>query len=381
MKGNKIFKGITIFFSILGLLVFLTAGYFAATSWNSWSSMISVMGLIKAESLYAPQSDNMIQGATSGIVASLNDPYSKYLTKSQWEDLKLQLDAEFGGIGVYVVEMEGEKLTIVSPIKGTPAADAGLKNGDIITKINGDSSIGMSQDDAVHLMRGDPGTQLELTVFRPDDGKEHDFTIVREKINVPSVEDKIVSENPLLGYIKLNQFSGRSAQEMAASVNGMEDKKVKGLILDLRDNGGGAFEASLAIADLFLNDGEVVSEKDAKGRETVHNASAGGSNIPLIVLVNKNSASASEILAGALQDNGRAILVGEKTFGKGLVQTVFPLPDGGALKLTTRKYFTPKGTDINQIGINPDLVVKNPDKGDQDLQLERAIETLKQQMK
>jgi carboxyl-terminal processing protease len=161
----------------------------------------------------------------------------------------------------------------------------------------------------------------------------------------------------------------------------MEDKKVKGLILDLRDNGGGDFDASLAIADLFLDGGEVVSVKDSKGKETVHNATAGGTNIPLIVLVNGNSASASEILAGALQDNGRAILIGEKTFGKGLVQTVFPLSDGGALKLTTQKYFTPKGTDINQIGINPDFVVKNPDSGNQDLQLDRAIDMLKQQTK
>jgi len=381
LKDNKFIKGITIFFSIFGLLVFLTAGYLATTNWNGWSSMLSVMTLIKAESLYASNGNNMIEGATAGIVASLDDPYSKYLTKSQWEELKLQLDAEFGGIGVYVVEMEGGKLTIVSPIKGTPAAKVGLKDGDIITKINGDSTIGMSQDDAVHLMRGDPGTQLELAVFRPDDGQEHDFSIVREIINVPSVEDKIVSENPLLGYIKLNQFHARSAMEMAASVNRMEDKKVKGLILDLRNNGGGDFDASLAIADLFLSDMAVVSVKDSKGKETVHKAGARGSNIPLIVLVNKNSASASEILAGALQDNGRAILVGEKTFGKGLVQTVYPLTDGGALKLTTQKYFTPKGTDINEIGINPDHMVKNPDKGEQDLQLERAMELLKQQMK
>jgi len=378
LKYKKIFRGFTIFFSILGLLVFLSVGFVFATNSTGWSSMLSVMGLIKAESLYTPHSDKMIEGATAGIVASLNDPYSKYLNKTQWQELKLQLNAEFGGIGVYVVEMEGGKLAIVSPIKGTPAAVAGLKNGDIITKINGESVVSISQDDAVHLMRGDPGTQLDLSIFRPDDGKEHDFKIVREIINVPSVEDKIISEAPLLGYIKLNQFHARSAQEMATSVNNLEDKKTKGLILDLRDNGGGDFDAALAIAGIFLDNKEVVSVKDAKGRETVHNAGAGSYDAPLIVLVNKNSASASEILAGALQDNGRAILVGEKTFGKGLVQTVYPLRDGGALKLTTQKYFTPKGTDINQIGINPDYVVTNPDKGDKDLQLERAIEILKQ---
>jgi carboxyl-terminal processing protease len=380
VKDNKIFKGFTIFFSILGLLVFLAVGYIATTNWAGWSSMVSVMGLIKAESLYATHSDKMIEGATAGIVASLDDPYSKYLTKAQWQELKLQLNAEFGGIGIYVVEMEAGKLAIVSPIKGTPAALAGLKNGDIITKINDQSAVGMSQDQAVGLMRGDPGTQLDLSVFRADDGQEHNFNIVREIINVPSVEDKIVSQTPLLGYIKLSQFHARSAQEITDSVNKLKEQNIKGLILDLRDNGGGDFEASLAIADLFLDNKQVVSVKDAKGRETIHNSKAGSYNVPMIVLVNKNSASASEILAGALQDNGRAVLVGEKTFGKGLVQTVYPLVDGGALKLTTQKYFTPKGTDINQIGINPDIVVKNPDTGDKDLQLERAIEILKQKV-
>jgi carboxyl-terminal processing protease len=380
LKDNKIFKSLKTFFSIFGLLVFLSATFVIATNASGWSSLLSVIGLIKAESLYAPHSDKMLEGATAGIVASLDDPYSKYLSKNQWQELKLQLNAEFGGIGVYVVEMEGGKLAIVSPIKGTPAARVGLKNGDIISRINGESAVGMTQDDAVHLMRGDPGTQLELSVFRPDDGQEHDFKIVREIINVPSVEEKIISEAPLLGYIKLNQFHARSAQEIAKSLNSLQDKNIKGLIIDLRDNGGGDFDAALAISNIFLDNQEVVSVKDAKGKETVHNSMAGSYNAPLIVLVNKNSASASEILAGALQDNGRAALVGEKTFGKGLVQTVYPLRDGGALKLTTQKYFTPNGTDINEIGINPDHVVTNIDKATKDLQLDRAIELLKQKI-
>lgn len=378
MKANKIIKGLTIFFAVLGLLVCLGVGYLAASNWNGWSSMVSVVGLIRAESLFTPHTDKMIEGATAGIVTSLGDPYSKYLPQDQWAELKLQLDAEFGGIGVYVVESVDGKLTIVSAIPGTPAAQAGLKSGDIITVIGGQSTYGMSQDDGVHLMRGEPGTQLVLSVYRPDMNQDLSFTIVRQIINVPSVEDRIISENPSLGYIKLNQFSARSAQEMAASVNGMEAKKIKGLILDLRDNGGGEFDAALSIADLFLGDVPIVSVKDAQGRETVHKAAAGGDTTPLIVLVNKNSASAAEILAGALHDNGRAILVGEKTFGKGLVQTVFPLPDGGALKLTTQKYFTPKGTDINEIGISPDYIVQKPASGDQDPQLARAIELLSQ---
>lgn len=378
MKENKILRGLTTFFSIFGLLIFLSGGYVIATNVNGWSSLMSVVGLIKADSLYTSTSEKMIEGATAGIVASLDDPYSKYLNKKQWQELEIQLSAEFGGIGVYVVEMEGGKLVIVSPIKGTPAAKAGLKNGDIISKINGKSAVGMTQDEAVQLMRGDPGTQLDLSVFRTDDGQEHDYKIFREIINVPSVEEKVINESPLLGYIKLNQFHAHSAQEIVKSLNSLEEKKIKGLILDLRDNGGGDFDAALAIADIFLDNKEVVSVKDADDKETVHKAGANSYAAPLLVLVNKNSASASEILAGALQDNERAVLVGEKTFGKGLVQRVYRLPNGGALKLTTSKYFTPQGTDINQIGITPDYLVTNDDKTINDEQLTRAIELLKQ---
>ena len=380
MKDNKIVKGFYRFFALFGLLVFLALAFIFISNTSGLSSLFTVVGLLKSESIYHPHADQMIEGATSGIVASLNDPYSKYLNKSQWEELELQLNAEFGGIGVYVVERKDGKLGIVSPIKGTPAARAGLKNGDIITRINDQSAVHMSQDEAVHLMRGEPGTQLDIAVLRPADGKEHEFKITREIIDVPSVEDKVIGDAVPVGYIKLNQFHARSTQEIADSLNRLNKKGIKGLILDLRDNGGGDFDASIAIADIFLEDVKVVSVKDARGKETIHRAEAGSFKLPMVVLVNGNSASASEILAGALKDNKRALLVGEKTYGKGLVQTVYPLRGGGALKLTTQKYFTPDGTDINKIGINPDYVVKNPAAGNKDLQMERALELIKEQI-
>ena len=380
MKNNKFFKGIVSFFALFGLLGFLALAFIFVTNSSGLSSLLTVVGLLKADSLYEPQTDKMIEGATAGIVSSLDDPYSKYLNKSQWEELELQLNAEFGGIGVYVVELDDGRLGIVSPIKGTPAERAGLKNGDIITRITDQSAIHMSQDEAVHLMRGEPGTQLDMAVLRPGEGKEYEFKIIREIINVPSVEDKVIGDGVPIGYIKLNQFHARSAQEIADSVNRLNAKDIKGIILDLRDNGGGDFEASIAIADIFLEDKEVVSVKDARGQETVHRAEAGSVKLPMVVLVNGNSASASEILAGALKDNKRAVLVGEKTYGKGLVQTVFPLRGGGALKLTTQKYFTPDGTDINKIGINPDYVVKNSEAEGQDLPMDRALEIIKEQI-
>lgn len=380
MRGSKFFKGISSFFAVFGLLVFLALAFLFVTNFNGLSSLLTVVGLMKTESLYPVHANTMIEGATSGMVDSLNDPYSKYLNKSQWQDLETQLSAEFGGIGVYVVETNDGKLAIVSPIKGTPAAEKGLKNGDIITRINDQSTMNMTQDEAVHLMRGEPGTQLDMAVFRPSDGKEHEFKIVREIINVPSVEDEVIGDSVPIGYIRLNQFHAHSAQEMADSLNKLNQKNIKGIVLDLRDNGGGDFDAAIAIADLFLDDDKVVSDRDYRGNETVYRAEAGSVKLPMVVLVNGNSASASEILSGALKDNKRALLVGEKTFGKGLVQTVFPLRDGGALKLTTKKYFTPDGTDINKIGINPDYVVKNPESGEQDLQKQRALEILKEQI-
>ncbi|NLV22409.1 MAG: S41 family peptidase [Syntrophomonadaceae bacterium] len=380
LKGNKFVKGIFSFFALFGLLGFLALAFIFVANSNGLGSLLTVVGLLKAESLYEPQTDKMIEGATAGIVSSLEDPYSKYLNKSQWEELELQLNAEFGGIGVYVVELEDGRLGIVSPIKGTPAAREGLKNGDIITRINDQSALQMSQDEAVHLMRGEPGTQLDMAVLRPGEGKEYEFKIIREIINVPSVEDKVIDGAVPIGYIKLNQFHAHSAEEIANSLNRLNEKKIQGILLDLRDNGGGDFDAAIAIADIFLEDREVVSNKDARGHEKVYRAEAGSIKLPMVVLVNGNSASASEILAGALKDNKRAVLVGEKTYGKGLVQTVFPLRSGGALKLTTQKYFTPDGTDINKIGINPDYVVKNPETEERDLQMDRAVEILKEQI-
>lgn len=380
MKNNKLFRGLHSFFSVFGLVIFILLVSLFITNASGIANFLSVLGLIKAESLKTVNGATLIEGATAGIVESLDDPYSTYLTKQEWSDLKLQLNAEFGGIGVYVTQLNDGRLQIVAPIKGTPGAKSGLKNGDIITKINGKSTAHMDQEVAVGLMRGDSGTQLKLSVYRQSDNKEYDFTIIREIINVPSVEDKVLPGATPIGYVRLTQFSAHSAQEIADSLNDLNKQKVQGIILDMRDNGGGDFDAAVAIANMFLNNKDIVSVKDVRGKTTVSKSAKGSFTLPMVVLVNGNSASASEILSGALQDNKRALLVGQKTFGKGVVQTVFPLRGGGALKLTTQKYFTPKGTDINKVGIHPDYLVKNPEDNSQDLQLDRAIEVLKKQI-
>ncbi|MDD2585914.1 MAG: S41 family peptidase [Syntrophomonadaceae bacterium] len=381
MRKSKVLRGLNIFFATLGVLVVAGLLFIFITNSTGLGTLASVIGLVKTQALYDIHTPNIIEGATSGVVDALDDPYSKYLDKKTWKDLKERLEAEFGGIGVYVLQDREGRLKVVSPIKGTPAYKEGIKDGDIIIRINGESTMGMTQDDAVHLMRGDPGTQLVLGVYREAANQEYDFKIIREVINIPSVEAKTLDSAGQIGYIRLNQFHSRSAQEMADNLNKLlAEKHIKGLILDLRDNGGGDFDSSISIASIFLDGEEVVSVADAKGNKNVYRASREKVDIPMVVLVNGNSASASEILAGALQDNKRALLVGQKTYGKGLVQTVYPLRNGGALKLTTQKYFTPDGTDINEIGINPDYTIENNPESDQDLQLNKATELIKEQI-
>lgn len=382
MSKNRILKGLNILFTGLGLLVTALILFVLLTNFKAVSTFAYIVSLVETQSMSELNSTQIISGAGSGIVDALKDPYSKYLDATTWNELKERIEAKFGGIGVYVLQDSSNRLKIVAPMEGTPAYKAGVKNGDIITKINGESTANMTQDTAVHMMRGDPGTQLYLVVYRDSDKQEHEFNIVREVINIPSVQSDTVKDHPNIGYVRLNQFTSQSYTEMLNNLTTLiNEKKVKGLILDIRNNGGGEFEASVNIASIFLNGKEVVSSVDADGNKEVRSALPGNTvTLPLVVLVNGDSASAAEILAGALQDNKRAVLVGEKTYGKGLVQTVFPLPDGGALKLTTQKYFTPQGNDINKIGIMPDFKVSNETNSEKDKQLEQAVSILAEEL-
>lgn len=379
MKKISFLKGMSWFFSGVGVLVTVGLIFVMVTNASGLGILFSVIGLIKSQALYEVNTEQMLEGASAGIVESLDDPYSSYLDKEAWQDLKVRLQAKFGGIGVYILEDEHGRIVIYSPIKGTPAYEKGIQHGDIVVKINGESTMNMTSDDAAQLMRGDPGTQLELTIYRESESKEYTFKIIREEINIPSVEEKVLDSEAGIGYIKLSQFHAQSAQEMNESVNRLiKENKVKSLILDLRNNGGGDFNAAVAIAGIFLDNETVVSVLDNDGRRDEYQASAGSVEIPLVVLVNQVSASASEILAAALQDNQRAVLVGETTYGKGLVQTVFELQNGGALKLTTQKYLTPRGTDINEIGIKADYEVAPDQENTEDTQLNKALQVIKE---
>jgi carboxyl-terminal processing protease len=357
--------------TVLLLAVFMTNA-------SGLSTLVSTLYFIKSDSLYVDRfnRERAFQGAVAGVVETLNDPYSEYLNDGQWKTILSRLNAEAGGIGVYLLQHDDGGFEIVEVIADGPAERAGVQAGDFLVAVDNERVEGIAQDYVLSVVRGDPGTSVAITVYRASSQSEHSFSLTRSLIDIPSVQAEVMEYKQMkIGYIYLSQFHVRTAEELAQALTSFEEEAASGLILDVRDNGGGDFEAALMIADMFLEGGVMVNVVDAKGNMEQRFANAGGDSAPMVMLVNGHSASASEVLAGALQDNGRALLLGDKTFGKGLIQTIYPLADGGALKITTRKYLTPHETDINELGIVPDVEVSNAGQS-QDIQLQRAMELL-----
>lgn len=304
------------------------------------------------------------------MLKKLDDPYTRFMDPEEFKNLQVDTSGELKGIGIQIgLDEKTKKLTVIAPIEDTPAFKAGVLAKDIIIKINGKSTQGMDTNQAVSLIRGEEGTKVNLTILRS--GQQKDFSIRRAKIEIHPVKYS-QQKTPIgnIGYIRLNQFSANAGKEMQFAIKDLEKKQVTGYILDLRGNPGGLLFSSVEIARMWLNKGTIVSTKDRQG-EQEREVAAGKAltNKPLVILVNKGSASASEILSGAMQDNKRAILVGSQTFGKGLVQSVRPLDDGSGVAVTIAKYFTPNGRDINKHGIDPDVKAELTEKQEQDLWL------------
>ena len=293
------------------------------------------------------------------MLKQLGDPYTRFMDPEEFQNMQIDTSGELTGVGIQIAKDEKtDRLLVIAPIEETPAFKAGILAQDLIIKIDGVDTKGMDVNDAVNLIRGKSGTKVTLTVDR--DGKESDYELAREKIEIHPVRAHIENTSiGKVGYIRLTQFSQQSAQEMREAIEDLESKQVTSYVLDLRSNPGGLLYSSIDIARMWINEGTIVSTVDRKGVSDRKSASNNAlTDKPLVVLVDGGSASASEILSGALQDNKRATLLGTKTFGKGLVQSVRSLGDGSGLAVTIAKYLTPSGRDINKHGIEPDVVLK-----------------------
>ena len=320
--------------------------------------------LEKIQNEYVEEVDQaeIIDSAINGALQSL-DPFSAYMNPKVFEESQSETSGEFGGLGIEV-SMESGVIKVIAPIDDTPASKAGIKAGDYIVKINGEQVQGKTLMEAVNLMRGPVGTSIEITVRRKGLRKAKIFKITREIIEIKSVISKIVDNK--VGYLRLRAFNANSSSQLKKEIAKIEkNKKLVGYILDLRNNPGGLLSQAVTISDFFLNDGEIVSTKGRKKRENRKFFAKKGDKIdgkPLIVLINNGSASASEIVAGALQDQKRAILLGETTFGKGSVQSIIPLKNRGAIRLTISKYYLPSGKSISEVGVVPDIKVEEEDE-------------------
>ena len=305
----------------------------------------------------------VMDSAINGILQSL-DPYSAYMNPQIFKEMQTETSGEFGGLGIEV-SMEAGVVKVISPIDDTPASRVGIKSGDYIVKINDEQVQGKTLMEAVHMMRGPVGSSIELTVRRKGLKKAKIFKIIREIIEIRSVVSKLIDNE--IGYLRLRAFNENSSNQLKNEISKLEkNKELVGYIFDLRNNPGGLLSQAVKISDFFLNDGEIVSTKGRKSRENRKFFAKKGDRIkgkPLIVLINNGSASAAEIVAGALQDQKRAVLLGETTYGKGSVQSIIPLRNRGAIRLTISKYYLPSGKSISEVGVSPDIRIE--EEGDE----------------
>ena len=320
---------------------------------------------IRAQYVEEVDSKELVEAAINGMLTSL-DPHSSYLSPDDADDMRVQTRGEFGGLGIEVTQENGF-VKVVSPMDDTPAAEAGIQSGDFITHVNGESVLGLTLDQAVDLMRGPVGSEIVVTIVREGKEEPFDVTIVRDTIKLTAVRTRVEGDAIVLRVTTFNDQTYPNLEsgfkEAVEQLGGMD--KVSGIVLDLRNNPGGLLTQAIRVSDAFLNEGEIVSTRGRNVQDSErYNATDGdlADGKPMVVLINGGSASASEIVAGALQDHHRAILVGTKSFGKGSVQTVMPLRGDGAMRLTTARYYTPSGRSIQALGVAPDIIVEQPEQ-------------------
>lgn len=313
-----------------------------------------IKAVIQSDYLIEPELDTMLEGAIKGMVSSLDDPYSYYLTAEEYQDFLIDVQGTYAGVGLSVSVIDN-MITVVTAFKGSPAATAGITSGDRIIAVNGKDMDGSMMEEAVSIMRGEPDTQVKVSILRKDEVKE--ITLTRAIIDIPDLEYRMLDDE--VGYLWLYRFDKGSSQNFLDALNDLHFQGMKGLVLDLRSNPGGLLDECVAIADMLLPQGLVLYSEDKEGTRVEYTSNQEMIDIPLAVLVNQYSASASEVLSGAIQDHETGLIIGETTFGKGLVQTIRgPFKEGDVIKLTSAQYFTPNGRDINKKGVTPDIKVK-----------------------
>ncbi len=364
---NKKILVVIAFVCSLGIMSLIAATYTLKTvsaqnGYEELKTFTEVLAIIKKNYVDEVKTKDLVISATKGMVSSL-DPHSAYLTAEALKELQVETKGEFGGIGIQIGVKDGI-LTVIAPIEDTPAFRAGIKAGDKILKIAGETTKKMEIHEAVSKMRGPKATSITLTIFREGWKDTKDFTIVRDIIKVKSVKPKLLSDG--IGYVKLTQFQEPTANDLMTALNKLQKEGMKSLILDLRNDPGGLLNIAVDTAEVFLPPKKlVVYIKNRSGEKIEYYTEKENpffEEIPMVVLVNQGSASASEIVAGALKDWNRAIIIGVQTFGKGSVQSIIPLSDGSGMRLTTAKYYTPNGTMIHNVGITPDIIVKQETK-------------------
>ena len=335
---------------------------------NELRNFSDIFARIKTDYVEDVDDKTLLEHAIRGMLTGL-DPHSTYLSPDEYKELKIGTTGKFGGLGIQV-GMEDGFVKVISPIDDTPAFHAGLESGDLIIRLNDKSVKGMTLNDAVKIMRGDPGTDIKLTVIREGADKPLPFTVTRDIISVKSVKSRILE--PDYGYIRISNFQSKTARDLVSEISNLKkenETELKGLVLDLRNNPGGVLSAAADVSDAFLDEGMLVFTKGrVENSEFEFNAKPGDimNGLPVVVLINGGSASASEIVAGALQDHNRAVIMGSKSFGKGSVQTIQELRSGGAVKITTARYFTPSGRSIQGEGITPDITLERYEIKDSD---------------
>lgn len=381
MENKKLLKVISITVIITFLITFVaTASFFTyVLKANSTASLpgsekiFKVMNILDEKYYQDIDKNQAVEKAVGALVCSLGDPYTTYMNKDEWAEFNVFITGKYSGVGLSVSgDKTDNKIVVISPFDGSPSDKAGIKAGDKIIKVNGEEVFADNLDGAVTKMKGEKGTTVTLTVLKKDTSEIVDIVITRDEIKIDSVRSEMKGN---IGYIRISMFETDTGNEFAKHLDKMMNSGAKALIVDVRNNGGGAVSAVEQVADSLLNkDSLIYYTEDKHGTRQDSKTRGTGVDLPMVLLMNEGSASASEILAGALRDNKKATLVGNKSFGKGVVQQVVDLKDGSVLKVTIEKYFTPIGEDINKQGIKPDVEVKLVSEKDE--QLQKAIEIL-----